>query len=288
MVEIICKNCYTKFHEDLMICEKCGSNLPKPITKEMKESTVLPTVYIDTEYHDLLEEIKEEKRKQREAKKQEKLDKTNQKQLKKLQKEQKKYKKKQEKLEKKALKRKIKKEKKKAKLEKKREKREAKRQFRGFSPYDELPKILPQRLSEILHNLTLQILNRGCTGRIEVARCNGADLYLGALIVGIGNNNPDIDLAQENEIIEGIIIGHAFSNNMDLENDYENPFPDNQWVRIYCDPIGRAWCFINGKYRLVNLSYVIGKPYNEVVERFKDYIEIDHLALSLSENERCH
>lgn len=72
--------------------------------------------------------------------------------------------------------------------------------------------------------------------RVE-RRCNGSDIFIGALVTDEGETFPDIDLAAEDESVLGIVEGYT---NRDLPNatygywyyDGDVPFADNKWVIV--------------------------------------------------------
>ena len=77
--------------------------------------------------------------------------------------------------------------------------------------------------------------------RIEDGRCNGADIFIGALITRYGETAPDVDLCGEGEPIDGLVTGlnttrhllpNVDSGNAAFYNDYDNPFADNIYIRF--------------------------------------------------------
>ena len=113
-----------------------------------------------------------------------------------------------------------------------------------------------------LSQFTNHVLERG-NGRIIYGRANGSDIYLGALVTML--IDPDIELTQEDEIIGGVVIG-AEVGLTDINNDINNPYPDNQHLQIYTAPLfgDQAWCYVNGGYHLLPLDRVIGHTLRDV------------------------
>lgn len=73
--------------------------------------------------------------------------------------------------------------------------------------------------------------------RIEDARTNGDDIFIGAGVSRFGETRPDIDLCARVEALWGFVIGYNTQlNTIDNEGyyyrDYDVPFADNKWVRV--------------------------------------------------------
>jgi hypothetical protein len=75
--------------------------------------------------------------------------------------------------------------------------------------------------------------------RIRDGYTNGTDIFIGAIVTRKGETKPDIDLCAEDQMFWGIVTGWA--PNMPgyvadatgpWYRDYDNPFPDNKWVRV--------------------------------------------------------
>lgn len=93
-------------------------------------------------------------------------------------------------------------------------------------------------LGTTLINLSIDtLIKKGEYERIEDGRTNGADIFIGALVTRHAETFPDIDLAGEIESIFGQVIGLNTSKHTQHANgpwyyDYDNPIPDNYWVRV--------------------------------------------------------
>jgi hypothetical protein len=83
------------------------------------------------------------------------------------------------------------------------------------------------------------LVRRGQVGwqRIEDARVNGADIFIGAGVTRYDETFPDIDLCAEIEALFGFVLGlNTNLANLPVEgawfNDFDEPFADNAWVRV--------------------------------------------------------
>lgn len=73
--------------------------------------------------------------------------------------------------------------------------------------------------------------------RIEDARTNGTDIFIGAGVARVGETRPDIDLCAAIETLWGFVLGYNKQlNTIDSQGyyyrDYDNCFGDNKWVLV--------------------------------------------------------
>ena len=73
--------------------------------------------------------------------------------------------------------------------------------------------------------------------RIEDARVNGEDIFIGAIVTRKSETYPDIDLCGVYEAMFGIVIGlntnkHTLPEQGAWYNDYDHCFADDKWVRV--------------------------------------------------------
>jgi len=81
------------------------------------------------------------------------------------------------------------------------------------------------------------LLFKGQWERVVDRKVNGTDIFIGAGVTDFGETQPDIDMAAEAEALLGFVLGYV----PQLETidalgyyfrDYDNPFPDDSWVRV--------------------------------------------------------
>lgn len=69
-------------------------------------------------------------------------------------------------------------------------------------------------------------------------RCNGSDIFIGAIVTDDEETFPDIDLCGEDEAPLGIVLGFTNRNQIDSQSagywyrDGDVPFADNTWVYV--------------------------------------------------------
>ena len=79
----------------------------------------------------------------------------------------------------------------------------------------------------------------GGVSQFFTACCNGTDIFLTAAVTFQSETNKyHIDLAASGERVDGIVIGKAWPTSYDFDNDSDDPYDNNQWVRCY-KPISR-------------------------------------------------
>jgi len=79
----------------------------------------------------------------------------------------------------------------------------------------------------------------GGISQFFTAKLNDSGAFLTAAITFQGEtNSEDIDLAAAGERVDGIIIGEAFPQKINLEKDSDDTFDDDTFVRCY-KPISR-------------------------------------------------
>lgn len=81
------------------------------------------------------------------------------------------------------------------------------------------------------------LIKYGGWERIEDAKTNGTDIYIGAGVTRKGETKPDIDLCGEIEALWGFVLGYNRQlNTIDDEGyyyrDYDAPFANNKWVLV--------------------------------------------------------
>ena len=82
------------------------------------------------------------------------------------------------------------------------------------------------------------LVRKGQWERIVDRICNGSDIFIGAGVTEKGEaNTSDIDLCAEIEALLGFVLGYVPQlETIDSQGyyyrDYDNPFPDNSWVRV--------------------------------------------------------
>ena len=87
-------------------------------------------------------------------------------------------------------------------------------------------------LANPLKSLTHAVfLKKSAATRTIRKKCNGSDIFLGAVVTIFGESAPSIDLAAEDESIFGIVSGAA-DDATDLDNDEDDPFADNVNVLV--------------------------------------------------------
>lgn len=75
-------------------------------------------------------------------------------------------------------------------------------------------------------------LKKSAATRTIRKKCNGSDLFLGAVVAIFGEGNKyDVDLAAEDEPIFGIVSGRA-DDATDLDNTSDNTFADNANILV--------------------------------------------------------
>lgn len=86
------------------------------------------------------------------------------------------------------------------------------------------------------------IIHKGGHGRKVVRRTNGSDIFIGAGVTSVGETPPDIDLAADNEILLGIVLGLTHWEERPtlgwMYNDEDAPIGDNKWVWVYIPDVG--------------------------------------------------
>lgn len=107
------------------------------------------------------------------------------------------------------------------------------------------------------------IVSDGGQGFIPQIMCNGTDMRPGSLITRDHELN-EIGLAQDDDIIRGVIIRAGFPLSIDPW-DIDEFFPDNSYVDICINPNAHVRCFIGGRICLIRLSQVIGLTVNSLV-----------------------
>ena len=81
------------------------------------------------------------------------------------------------------------------------------------------------------------LLYKGQWERVVDRKVNGTDIFIGAGVTEVGETQPDIDLCAEAEALLGFVLGYSPQlETIDSQGyyyrDYDNPFPDNSWVRV--------------------------------------------------------
>lgn len=93
-------------------------------------------------------------------------------------------------------------------------------------------------LSYTLRTLGLSsIIHKGGKGRKVVRRTNGSDQWIGAGVTGVGEAAPDVALAQDDEILLGIVLGLTHWEDRPalgwMYNDEDALIGDNKWIWVY-------------------------------------------------------
>lgn len=74
----------------------------------------------------------------------------------------------------------------------------------------------------------------GGVSQFFTCKCNGSDIFLTAAITFQSETNTeDVDLAASGERVDGIVIGEAFPQKIDLEKDSDDTFDNNTFIRCY-------------------------------------------------------
>ena len=122
-----------------------------------------------------------------------------------------------------------------------------------------------RRIENMSEMTDVIIMREYSGGRIIEGRCESTDIRMGSLITPIGiESSPNIDLAIENDLITGIVMGTAFPH--DPLRNLDDFFSMGEWVRVYSGMDAEVYCYIEGQVIQIHTSRIFGRTYNDIVD----------------------